>query len=79
MEDTHTDLKKMVAKDSDTGNYENLGKIFDAQMRFQSQTLIRFGNLEGQIALLGDRIKLLLWVDAILFMAFVGALVKGSK
>lgn len=78
MEDTHTDLKRMVHKDSTTGSFENLGHILEGQIRFQSQTLDRFGKLETKVALLLDRVKLLLWVGGVLFIAAVGVLIKGK-
>jgi hypothetical protein len=77
-EETHTDLKRMVAKDASTGTFENLGNILNQMVRFQGQTLDRFGKLEIRIALLMDRVKLLLWVGGVLFIAAIGVLVKDG-
>jgi hypothetical protein len=78
MEDTHNALKRMVHKDSTTGSFQNLGNILEKQIEFQVQTLNRFGKLEGSVSLLADRIKLLLWVGGVLFIAAIGVLVKGK-
>ena len=78
MEDTHTDIKRMVAKDESTGTFENLGDLLKEQVKFQGQTLDRFGRLETKVALLLDRVKLLLWIGSVLFVAAVGVLVKGK-
>jgi hypothetical protein len=78
MEDTHSNLQRMVRKDESTGTFENLGELLKEQVKFQGQTLERFGRLETKVALLMDRVKLLLWVGGVLFVAAVGLLVKGK-
>lgn len=83
MEATATRLEKLTI--ADTNEHVRPDKFLEAQAAFAKDVFEIFKAYEEEmrerdikLEKLWDRVTLLLWVDAVLFMAFVGVLVKGA-
>ena len=91
LEDTATDLVRLVKEAADSGGYPDLGKVLQAQGRFATQSQLRLAQLESNLRSIADKVegrfqlveqqlRLLLWLVKLLcgaiLLTLAGAVMK---